>query len=99
MQRCQTVLRLRYSVPVQNKAEDHPENNSFEAQSRGFDARGLRFPIRLLYTGKARFRVRGLAFPDGFQDAPFPRKATFGRFQFSCPPFLLPQAFPWRDIL
>ena len=30
-------------------------------------------PLRLLYTGKARFRARGLAFPDGVRVSPHPQ--------------------------
>ena len=45
----------------------------FEAHLPRLSARGLRFPIRSLYTGKARFRLPELALPDGFKLALSPQ--------------------------
>ena len=39
----------------------------FEAHLPRLSVRRLRFPIRLPYTGKARFRLPELALPDGFK--------------------------------
>jgi hypothetical protein len=54
-------------------------------------------PLRLLYTGKARFRARGLASPDGFRVSP-PPQGHFQRISVRFPFLPSSTGLSWRDM-
>ena len=91
----QTVhLRLPYSAHAY-MTTCASRSDYFEAHLPRLSVRGLRFPIRLPYTGKARSRLPELALPDGFKLTLSPQGHSKW-FLLPFPPFT---GFTCRDIL
>lgn len=68
------TVHLRLPCPAHAKMTTRAgRSDYFEAHLLRLSAHGLRFPIRSLYTGKARFRLPELALPDGFKLALSPQ--------------------------